>query len=285
MRGRTVIWPTTVPHGGGQDSAWGTWGVASGFPPTGGSRCSRRGRWMKPEWHQLLSKGGWRQETAVCVTSALQLGAVNQKTWKAQTQANQDATPLGRQSPRQVWDQVVWCRVLSSLQKDLSESWPLSSLRDKLQLRILFFFYDKDCCYPKAGLFRPIGDSASGPGALMVPGFLIGSWARGIHRQELNHWGLRSLFLREYAPGFRAWLLERNRTGSVSSVFSSVKWVDNFLLRWHPVDIVREPHGVIFLYFTFKKEKKSMWHLNSILFSPICPKCCHWDMRLILRHC
>lgn len=43
----------------------------------------------------------------MCVTSALQLGAVNQKTRKAQTQANQDATPLGRQSLRQVWDQVV----------------------------------------------------------------------------------------------------------------------------------------------------------------------------------
>lgn len=163
MRGRTVIWPTTVPHGGGQDSAWGTWGVASGFPPTGGSRCSRRGRRMKPEWHQLLSKGGWGQETAVCVTSALQLRAVNQKTRKAQTQANQDATPLGRQSLRQVWDQVVWCRVLSSLQKDLSESWPLSSLRDKPQLRILFFFMTKTVATLKRGCLGQLGTVLQAP--------------------------------------------------------------------------------------------------------------------------
>lgn len=136
-----------------------------------------KGGWrMKPEWHRLLWKGGWGQETAVRGTSALRVGAIHQKTWTAQTQANQDATPLIAilircQSPR----------VLSSLQKDLSESWPLSSLRDKSQLRILF--YDKDCCYPKAELFRPIWDIVSGPGALTVPAFPIGRWARGIHRQ------------------------------------------------------------------------------------------------------
>lgn len=122
----------------------------------------------------------------------------------------------------------------------------------------------------------PFGTTPSGAGAWMVLAFSTSSWAQGIHKEGAKPLGTPKFVSQGVCAGIqgmasRAKLPEfRSPIWSVSSVFSSVKWADNLLQRWHSRAVAPSRnmwstwHN--FLILMLKKERRKKCDLKILFY-------------------